>query len=162
MSLILAEQFAEDIRGQLAAVGALDRFRIAVSELEPDQQLLDSAANATKGEVWIHHVDRTAEDLGVGSGTAYTVVDTFELMLVDGRRSTVGTRDALQAIDSTLHGLLLEGAAGRIEPVTGWRRFDDREADTVRAYVKTITLNYDDIFVPVAVGFPYTFPYTLA
>lgn len=167
--VVLPETFGDEIRALLVVHPDLERFSIAYTDVESAEQLVvDSRASAKKGEIWIRHVDRRPEELGVTTGaTSYTEIDDWQIVVIDGLTNTATQLAALRAIDQCLRGVLLGSATGRIQYVEGWKRITDRKADTVQAFVVEFTSNYDNLldgigYVPAPAGFPYTFPYTLA
>lgn len=145
--VILAETFGDEIKAKLDVHPDLARFTIAYTDADTAEELVvDTSASAGKGELWIVHVDRIAEELGVTTGaTVYTEVDEWNLVAIDGLTNPASQVEALRAIDQCLRGVLLPSATGRIEYTTGWRRITDRKADTVQAFALAFTTNYDNL-----------------
>lgn len=156
--VILPEQFGDEIRELLAVHPDLERFAIAYSDnAEVEDLVVDTRASAKKGELWIRHVERTPEELGVTIGaTAYTEVDDWQIVVIDGLTNTTSQVTALRAVDQCLRGVLLPSATGRIEYTAGWRRITDRKADTVQAFVLTLTTNYDNLLDAIGYSEPVT------
>lgn len=145
--LVLPEQFGDEIRALLVVHPDLERFSIAYTDGAALEDLvLDTRASAKKGEIWIVHVERTPEELGVTTGaTAYTEVDDWQIVAIDGLTNPATQVAALRAIDQCLRGVLLPSATGRVEYTEGWRRITDRKADTVQAFAMAMSTNYDNL-----------------
>lgn len=145
--LILPETFGDEIRELLVVHPDLSRFSVAYIDGAPIEDLVrDTRASAKKGEVWIIHVDRTPEELGVTTGaTAYTEVDDWQILVIDGLTNPLSQVAALRAVEQCLRGVKLESATGRIEITGGFRRVTDRKADTVQAFAMEMVTNYDNL-----------------
>lgn len=145
--LVLPEQFGAEIRELLIVHPDLERFTVAFSDNATVEDLVvDTHASAKKGEIWILHVERTPEELGVTTGaTSYTDVDDWNVLVIDGLTNPSTQVAALRAIDQCLRGVLLPSATGRIEYTEGWRRITDRKADTVQAFAMAMSTNYDNL-----------------
>lgn len=151
--LVLPEIFGDEIRALLVVHPDLARFTIAYTDVESAEQLVvDTHASALKGEIWIRHVDRTPEELGVTTGTSYTEIDDWQIVVIDGLTNTTSQVQALRAIDQCLRGVTLDSATGRVEYTTGWQRITDRRADTVQAFTLSLATDYDNTLSSIGSG----------
>lgn len=150
MSVVLPEDFANEMRALLVAHPALARFvvRVETTGRGVNEIVADSIANALRSELWIVHDNRTTEEMGVASSSSpVTIIDQFTIAAIDGRRNAPLTsmRLALDGVEQTLNDVLLPSAKGRLTPIDEWERFNDEDADTVQAWTASLRVNYDDV-----------------